>query len=67
MINKKEVKRIDKFSKTIPNPVGISSQDENSMILNEEHHRWRSEAIVKPVNEILECEYWERVSSCTVL
>ena len=64
---KKTIKTEGEFSEVIPNPAGIPCKNKNSGQLRKEHDRWNNEMKTIPNKAFSELEYWENVSSCSIL
>ena len=63
----KPVKIKDEFSEIITNPKGIPCRNKNSEHLRKEHNRWENQIKTIPGKSFSKLEYWQVVSSCTML
>ena len=61
------IKFQNKLTETIPNPVGVPLQSEDSEELRKEHNRWKSEIKERTDDSRPTTAYWKNMSSCTTL
>jgi hypothetical protein len=64
---KKRVKIKDEFSVIIPNYKGVPCRNINSEHLRMEHNRWENEIKTIPAKSFSKLEYWQVISTCTML
>ena len=55
------------LTETIPNPVGVPLQSEDSEQLRKEHNRWKDEINERNDDSRPTTAYWKNMSSCAAL